>query len=188
MNTTIHDFPMNPSIAGVSDLLVCNNSLRNNKKRHHFHLSMEVDINSDFIQFNQPPKQIPQWDHQALIVVVCKLNGSLLDVDVSGKTPSQLRGTLNLASIWSATKRHPPPQNFYCFNEDDHDCLTKAYPDRLLLVEGQDYADQIEDVLKQHSSSFFSIMSLDKIVPPEETQSGRYIFCETICWLWFTKS
>jgi hypothetical protein len=90
---------MNPSIAGVADLLVCNNLWRNNKKRQHFHLSMEVDINSDFIQFNQPPKKIPQHDHQALIVVVCKGDGSLFDVDVSGKTPPQLRGTLNFPSI-----------------------------------------------------------------------------------------
>ncbi len=105
-----------------------------------------------------------------------------MDVDVSGKTPPQLRGTLSFLSIWSANEASCPLQNYYCFNEDDHDCFTKAYPDRPLLIEGQDYAEQIDDVLKQHSSSFFSLMSLDKIVPPEETQSGRYIFCETICW------
>jgi hypothetical protein len=63
MNTTIHDFPINPSIAGVADLLVGNNSWRNKKKRQHFHSSMEVNINSDFKWFNQPPKQVPQCDH-----------------------------------------------------------------------------------------------------------------------------
>ncbi len=87
MNNTVHDFPINPSISGVADLLVCNNSWRNNKKRGRFHLSMEVDTSSDFIQFNKPPKKIAQRHHGALIVIVCKEDGSLLDVDVSGKSP-----------------------------------------------------------------------------------------------------
>ncbi len=102
---------------------------------------MEVDINSDFKQFNQAPKKVPQRDHWTLIFVVCKLDGSLLDVDVSGKTPPQFRGTLNFPSIWSANKASSPLQNFCCFNEDDHECLTKEYPDGLLLIEGWDYAE-----------------------------------------------
>jgi hypothetical protein len=69
-----------------------------------------------------------------------------------------------------------PLQNFYCFNENDHDCLTKASPDRHLLIERQDYAEKIDEVLNQQSSSIFLLMSLDKIVPPEEAQSGRYNF------------
>jgi hypothetical protein len=43
---------------------------------------MEVDTSSDFIQFNKPPKKIAQRHHQALIVIVCKEDGSLLDVDI----------------------------------------------------------------------------------------------------------
>ncbi len=175
MNTTIHDFPINPSITGVADLLVCNNSWRKNKNRQHFHNSMEVDINSDFQRFNQPPKKITQCDH--------RLDGNLLDVDVSGKTPLQLKGTLNFPSISSANDVSSHLQNFYCFNEDDHDCLTKQYSDGLLLIEERDAAEQIDDVLKHHSSSIFSLISLDKIVPKEETLFGRYIFFgETICW------
>ncbi len=50
---TVYDFPIDPSISGVADLLVCNNLWRNNKKKRHFHLSMEVDTSSDFIQFNK---------------------------------------------------------------------------------------------------------------------------------------
>ncbi len=104
MNTTVHDFPINPSISGVADLLVCNNLWRNNKKRQRFHLSMEVDTSSDFIQFNKPLKKVAQHHHRALNVVVCKEDGSLLDVDVSGKTPPRLRGTLNFPSILSANE------------------------------------------------------------------------------------
>ncbi len=174
MNTTVHDFPINPSISGVADLLVCTNLWRNNKKRRRFHLSMEVDTSSDFIQFNNPPKKIAQRHHQALIVVVCKEDASLLDVDVSGKTPPRLRGTLNFPSIPSANELSSSLQHFYCFKEDDHDCLCKAYPDGLLLIEGQGYDEQIDDVLKHYSLSIFSLISLDKIVTPEETQSGVY--------------
>jgi hypothetical protein len=173
MNTTIHDFPINLSITGVVDLLVCNNLWKNKKKRQHFYSAMEVDISSDFKQFNQPPKQIPQCDHQALIVIVCKLGSNLMDVEVCGKTPPQLRGTLNFPSIWSANEVSSPLQNLYCYNEDDYDYLTKEYPDGFLIIEGQDYVEQIDDDLKQHSSSIFSLNSLDKIVPKEETLSGR---------------
>ncbi len=60
---------------------------------------MDIDINSDLKRFNQPPKKITQHDHWALIVVVCKLDGNLLDVDASGKTPLQLKSTLNFPSI-----------------------------------------------------------------------------------------
>ncbi len=136
MNTTIHDFPLNPSIVGVADLLVCNNSWRNNKKRQHFYSSMDVNINSDFKRFSQPPKKIPQCDHQALIVFVCKLDGNLMDVDVFGKTPPQLIGTLNFPFIWSANVASFLLQNFHCYNEDDYDCLIKQYPNGLLLIQG----------------------------------------------------
>jgi hypothetical protein len=109
-----------------------------------------------------------------LIVVVCKEDGSLLDVDVSGKTPQQLRGELNIPSVLSANELSSSLQHFYCIEEDDYDSLHEAYPNGLLLTEGQDYTKQIDDVLKQHSSSNCSLISLDKIVTPEETQSGRY--------------
>ncbi len=112
MNTTIHDFPINLFNTGAADLIVCSNSWRKNKKRQNFHSSMEVDINSDFQWFNQPQQKITQCDHQALIIVVCKLDVSLLNVDVSGKTPLQLKGTLNLPSIMSANDASSHLQNF----------------------------------------------------------------------------
>jgi hypothetical protein len=118
-------------------------------------LSMEVDTSSDFIQFNKPPKKIAQRHHQALIVVVCKEDGILLDVDVLGKTPPQLRGTLNFPSILSANELSSSLQHFYCFKEDDHDCLCKAYHDGLLLIEGQDYDEQIDDVLSSITDRLF---------------------------------
>ncbi len=85
---------------------------------------------------HQPPKKITQCNHQALIVVLYKLDGNLLDVDVSGKTPLQLKGTLKFPSILSANDESSHLQNLYCYNEDDSDCLTKQYPDGLLLIEG----------------------------------------------------
>jgi hypothetical protein len=116
---------------------------------------MEVDTSSDSIQFNKPPKKIAECHHRALIVIVCKEDGSLLDVDVLGKTPPRLRGTLNFPSILSANKLSSSLQHFYCFKEDDNDCLCKAYPNGLLLIEGQYYDEQIDDVLKHYSSSIF---------------------------------
>ncbi len=83
-----------------------------------------------------------------MIVVVCKEDCCLLDVDASGKTPQQLRGKLNFPSVLSANELSSSLQHFYCFEEDDYDSLCVAYPNGLLLTEGQDYAEQIDDVLK----------------------------------------
>jgi hypothetical protein len=55
-----------------------------------------------------------------------------------------------------------------------HDCLCEAYPNGLLLQEGQDYAEQIDEVIKQRSSSICSLISLEIIVSPEEINHGRY--------------
>ncbi len=124
---------------------------------------MEVNINSDFKWFNKPPKKIPQCDHQALIVDVCIMDGKLMDVDVSGKTPPQSIDTLNFPSIWSANDASSPLQTFYSYNEDDYDYLTKQYPDRLLLIERQNYPEKIDDVLKKHSSSIVHLSHLIKL-------------------------
>jgi hypothetical protein len=43
-----------------------------------------------------------------------------------------------------------------------------------LLKEGHDYTEQIVEVLKQWSSSICSLISLEKIVSPEEMDNGRY--------------
>ncbi len=171
INTTVHDYPINPSISGVEDLLVTNNSWRIKKKRQRFEVENST---SNLIEFHKPPKKIFQKHHRALIVVVCKADGSWLDLDVSGKTPQQLGGKLNLPSILSANELSSSLQHFYCFEEDDYDSLCEAFPNGLILTEGQDYAEQIEEVLKQHSLSNCSLLSLDKIVLPEKTQSGRY--------------
>ncbi len=114
-------------------------------------------------RFNQPSEKIPQCDHLALIVVVCKLGSNLMDVDVSGKTPPQSIGKLNFPSIWSANDASSPLKKFYCYNKDDYDCLTKQYPDGLLLIQGQNYAEQIDDVVKQHSFSIFHLSHLIKL-------------------------
>ncbi len=84
INTTVHEYPINPSISGVADLLVTNNSWSIKKKRQRFEVENSI---SDFIEFNKPPKKIFQHHHRALIVVVCKEDGGILDVGVSGKTP-----------------------------------------------------------------------------------------------------
>ncbi len=171
INTTVHDYPINPSISGVVDLLVTNNSWRIKKKRQRFEVENST---SYFIEFNKPPQKIFQHHHRALIVVVCKEDGGVLDVGVSGKTPHQLRGNLNFPSIRSANELSSSHQHFYCFEEDDYDSLCEAFPNGLLLKEGQDYAEKNDEVLKQHCLSICSLISLDKIVTPEDTQSGRY--------------
>ncbi len=64
------------------------------RKRLHIECS-----NSDFMEFNKPPKMIFQRDHRGLIVVVCKEDGSALDVGVCGEITQQLRGKLNFPSV-----------------------------------------------------------------------------------------
>jgi hypothetical protein len=44
MNTTIHDFPINPSIAGIADLLVCNNSWRKIRRDNIFILQWKLTL------------------------------------------------------------------------------------------------------------------------------------------------
>jgi hypothetical protein len=55
-------------------------------------------------------------------------------------------------------------QHCYCFEDEDYDCLCEAYPNGLLLKEGQDYAEQIDEVIKQRSSSICSLVSLEKLL------------------------
>jgi hypothetical protein len=109
-----------------------------------------------------------------LIVVVCKEDGSALDVSVLEITTEQLRDTLNIPSISSAKDLSSTLQRFYCFQEEDYDALCQAYPGGLQLQEGQNYKEQINEVLKHRSKSICSLISLDKIVPPEEKKNGRY--------------
>ncbi len=66
---SFQDFPMNADIAGVADLFAKNNSWRNSKKRYCFKSSSKDSIESDFVQFNKPPKIIPHKEHRGLIVV-----------------------------------------------------------------------------------------------------------------------
>ena len=79
-------------------------------------------------EFNKPPKKIFHHDHRGLIVVVCKEDGSTLDIMESGKTTQQLRDKLNLPSISSSNDLSSTLQHFYCFQEEDYDALCKAYP------------------------------------------------------------
>jgi hypothetical protein len=129
---------------------VTNNLWRIKKKRQHFEVENST---SDLIEFHKPPKKVFQKYHRVLIVVVCKADGSWLELDVAGKTTQQLRGKLNLPLIWSANELSSSLQHFYCFEEDDYDSLCEAFSNGLLLTEGQDYAEQIEEVLKQHALS-----------------------------------
>ncbi len=110
---SFQDFPMSSDILGVADLFVKINSWRNNKKRHCFHSLTKEEIESDFVQFNKPPRMISQKDHQGLVVVVNKYDGSPLDIGVSGKIHSQSKGTLNVPSILSANEVGSHLQHFY---------------------------------------------------------------------------
>ncbi len=137
---SFQDFPMNADIAGGAGLFVKNNSWRNSKKRYCFKSSSKDSIDS-FVQFNKPPKMIPHKEHRGLIVVVCKLDGFSLDIRVSGTSPTQLKGTLNVPSIQSANEGGSSLQHFYCLNETDHDILCSTYKDGLQLKEGRDITE-----------------------------------------------
>jgi hypothetical protein len=125
------DFPMNAVIAGVANLFVKKKSWRNSKKRYCFKSSSKDSIASDFLQFNKPSKMIPHKDYRGLIVMVCKLDCFPLDIGVSGTTPTQLKGTLNVPSIQSANDGGSSLQHFHCLNETDHNILCSTYKDGL---------------------------------------------------------
>ncbi len=171
---SFQDFPINSDIAGVANLFVKNNSWRNSKKRYRFKLSSKDSINSDFVQFIKPPKSVPHKKHRGLIAVVCKLDGFSLDIGISGITPTQLKGTLNVPSIQSANEGGSSLQHFHCLNETDHDILCSTYRDGLLLEEGRDIAEQIDSVIQQYSSTTFTLVSLEKVIPVKEIESGQY--------------
>jgi hypothetical protein len=169
---SFQNFPMSSDIWGVADLFVKKNSWRNNKKRHCFHLSTKEEIESDFVQFNKPPKTIPQKDHRGLVVVVNKYDGSLLDIGVSEEIHSQLNGTLNVPFILSANEVGSHLQHFYCLNKNELDVLCITYKDGLPLNDARDFAGQIDNVIWQHSCTMFTLLSLDKVIPHEEMESA----------------
>jgi hypothetical protein len=169
---SVHDYPINPSMYGVEDVLVNNHNFqRNQRKRKQLN---QVPCNSDFDEFNKPPKNFFHHDHQALIVIVCKQDGSLLDVNVSGIVSGKLRDKLNFYSISSAEDLSSIQQYFYCFGEEDYDALCKEYHNGLLLHEGEDYAEQINEVLKHRAKSTCSLISLEKIVSVDDIKNGQY--------------
>ncbi len=51
-------------------------------------------------------------------------------------------------------------------------CIT--YKDGLPLNDVRDFAGQIYNVIQQHSCTIFTLLSLDKVIPPEEMESGRF--------------
>ncbi len=163
---SFQDFPMSSDISGVADLFVKNNSWRNNKKRHCFHSSTKEEIESDFDQFNKPPKMIPPKDHQGLVVEVNKYDGSPLNIGLSGKIHSQLKGTLNVPSILSANEVGSHLQHFYCLNKKYLDVLCTTYKNGLPLDDARDFAGQIDNVIWKHSCTMFTLLSLDKVIPP----------------------
>jgi hypothetical protein len=166
---------------GVEDLLVNNSSWRNQQKRKRCQIET---CNSDVKEFNKPPKKVFHHDHRSLIVVVCKEDGTL-DVSVLGITTQQLRDKLNFPSISSAKDLSSMLQHFYCFQEEDYDALCQAYPEGLHIQEGQNYEEQIDEVLKHRSKSICSLISLDKIVTLEEIKKRQIsLFCQTIRWRW----
>ena len=86
---------------GVEDLLVTNTMWRNMRKKKRCKIE---SCNIDVKEFNKPPKKIFHHDHRGLIVVVCKEDGSTLDIMESGKTTTQqLRDKLNLI-FWVGVK------------------------------------------------------------------------------------
>jgi hypothetical protein len=52
--------------------------------------------------------------------------------------------------------------------------LCSAYKDGLLLKDGYDSSEQIDDVIKQYSSATISLVSIDKLIPEKELKSGGY--------------
>jgi hypothetical protein len=117
---------------------------------------------------------IPPKDHQGLVVVVNKYDGSQLDIGMSGKIHLQLKGTLNVPSILSANEVGSHLKHFYCLNENKLGVLCITYKDGLPLDDVRDFAGQIDNVIRQHSCTMFTLLSLDKVIPPEEMESGRF--------------
>jgi hypothetical protein len=117
---------------------------------------------------------IPHKDHRGLIVVIRKLDGSPLDVGVSGTTQNQLKGSFNVPSIQSANEIGSNLQHFFCMKETDHDILCSTYKEGLLLEEGNDIYQQIDKVITQYFSKKYSLVSLEKVIPFDEMSSGRY--------------
>ncbi len=105
-------------------------------------------------------------------MVVCKLGCFPLDIGVSETTPTQLKGTLNVPSIQSANEWGSSLQHFYCLNETDHDILYSTYKDGLGLEEGRDIAEQIDSVIQEYFSTIFTLVSLEKVIPVKEIESG----------------
>ena len=56
--------------------------------------------------------------------------------------------------------------------EMDHDILCSTYNEGLVLEEGYDIYKQIDSVIEQYSSKNFSLVSLEKVIPVDETSSG----------------
>ncbi len=58
----------------------------------------------------------------------------------------------------------------------DHDILCSTYKEKegLVLEEGCDIYDQIDSVIEQYSPKNFSLVSLEKVIPVDETSSGWY--------------
>ncbi len=84
-----------PTVRTFETTLLLNVSSTTEPIRRHIGSVVELTFNT----FNRPPKMIPHKDHRCSIVVVCNFDGTELDQEYSGKTPIQLKGTLNVSSI-----------------------------------------------------------------------------------------
>ncbi len=78
------------------------------------------------------------------------------------------------SSIQSANEGGSSLQHFYCLNQTDHDILCSTYKDGLQLEEGRDIVEQIDSVIQEYSSTIFTLVSLEKVIPVKEIESGQY--------------
>src|SRR6056300_444870 len=164
------------------DLFVSNYSTKRNKKRKSKSI-LSVDsindgeedaIRDDARRWHKPSKTIVAHDQSGLVIVVQDCKGLPLSSTAAAETPSPLQDTLNCPSIKSVNDMSSPLQTFFPILSYEYEALCSMYSDGMSVSDN--YEEDIDKELGYFCTETFSLVSTDKLPPPNNFYGFTRIF------------
>jgi hypothetical protein len=173
------------SMTGFPNMFVLNNTFKRQKRKTKSILQLnntdtdhldkeEAAILDDVHMWHKPPRRVPANDQSGLIIVVQDDKGMPLSSTAAAETPSPLQDSLNCPSIKSANDISSPLQTFFPILSDEYEALCSMYSDGMSVSDN--YEEEIDKELRYFCTETFSLVSTDKLPPPNNFYGFTRIF------------
>jgi len=134
----------------------------------------EDAILDDARRWHKPSKTIVAHDQSGLVIVVQDCKGLPLSSTAAAETPSPLQDTLNCPSIKSVNDMSSPLQTFFPILSYEYEALCSMYSDGMSVSDN--YEEDIDKELGYFCTETFSLVSTDKLPPPNNFYGFTRIF------------